>query len=199
ELTDDDALGAAERAGEPPRRQRNTAAILVAERDERGGVHGRIGPGRLRAALARFADGLEQRKSEHLDLARAARTGSGDDALAAGREIYETGGDAHPGPVIPVRFEGREDRWYDARRRRQLRLIYLHFTRDAGRRSYDDVVGGRPVDLRNSYADTATRGRLECLKVCQLRSEGPFATYGRTGVGHDFRRMVLAGADDQVE
>src|SRR5215475_5264842 len=153
----------------------------------------------MRVTLASLADGLQEREGEHLDLGRAAWAGSGDDALAARRKIDETGGDAHPGPVLTVRFEARKDRWYDARRRRQLGLIYLHFTRDAGRRSYDDVVGCGPVDLRNSDADTATRGRRECLKVCQLRSEGPFATYGRTGVGHDFRRMVLAGADDQVE
>src|SRR5262249_17459062 len=93
----------------------------------------------------------------------------------------------------------RKDRRYGARLRRQLGFIYLHFTRDAGRRSYDDIVGRLPVDLRGSYADTATRGRLECLKVRQLRSEGPFAAYGCPGVGHNFRRAVRPRADDQVK
>src|SRR5215468_8538773 len=153
----------------------------------------------MRVTLASLADGLQEREGEHLDLGRAAWAGSGDDALAARRKIDETGGDAHPGPVLTVRFEARKDRWYDARRRRQLGLIYLHFTRDAGRRSYDDVVGGLPVDLRSSYADTATRGRLECLKARQLRSECAFATYGRTGVGHDLRRAARPRADAQVK
>src|SRR5215468_2956331 len=153
----------------------------------------------MRVNLASLADGLQEREGEHLDLGRAAWAGSGDDALAARRKIDETGGDAHPGPVLTVRFEARKDRWYDARRRRQLGLIYLHFTRDAGRRSYDDVVGGRPVDLRSSYADTATRGRLECVKARQLRSERPSATYGCPGVGHNFRRAARPRADDQVK
>src|SRR5262249_48629246 len=43
ELADDNALGAAERAGEPPRREGNTASVILAERSERGGVHGPIG------------------------------------------------------------------------------------------------------------------------------------------------------------
>src|SRR5262249_24600522 len=93
----------------------------------------------------------------------------------------------------------RKDRRYGARLRRQLGFIYLHFTRDAGRRSYDDIVGRLPVDLRGSYADTATRGRLECLKVRQLRSEAPFAAYGCPGVGHNFRRAARPRADDQVK
>src|SRR5262245_27936596 len=153
----------------------------------------------MRVTLASLADGLQEREGEHLDLGRAAWAGSGDDALAARRKIDETGGDAHPGPVLTVRFEARKDRWYDARRRRQLGLIYLHFTRDAGRRSSDDVGGGHPVGMPSSYADTATRGRLECLKACQLRSERPFATYGCTGVGHNFRRAARPRADDQVK
>src|SRR5262249_13785742 len=199
ELTDDNALGAAERAGEPARREGNAAAILLAERNERGGVHGPLGPGGVRAARASLADGLQQRESEHLDLGRAARAGSSHDALAARRKVHETGGDADPRPVVAIRFEAREQRWYYAGRRRQLGLIDLHFTRDAGRRSYDDVVGGLPVDLRSSDADAATRGRLEGLKARQLRSEGPSAPYGCTGVGHNFRRAARPRADDQVK
>ena len=57
----------------------------------------------------------------------------------------------------------------------------------------------RPVDLRNSHADTATRDGIEGLEARQLRPEGAFATYGRTGVGHNFGRVVLSRADDQVK
>src|SRR5262249_24094605 len=129
---DDNALGAAERAGQPARREGNAAAVLLAERNERGGVHGLVDPRGLRATRAGLADRLQQREGEHLDFARAARAGSGHDALAASRKINETGGDAYPGPVVTIRFEARKDRRYDARLRRQLGLIYLHFTRDAG-------------------------------------------------------------------
>src|SRR5262249_35750416 len=68
ELTDDDALGATERAGEPARREGNAAAILLAERNERGGVHGLLGPRGVHAARASLVDGLQQREGEHLDL-----------------------------------------------------------------------------------------------------------------------------------
>src|SRR5262249_16852008 len=170
-----------------------------AERNERGGVHGLVGPGRLRATRTGLADGLEEREGEHLDLGRAARAGSDDDALAASRKIDETGGDAHPGTVFAVRFERREERWYRAGRGRQLGLVCLHFTCDAGGRSHDDVVGRRPIDLRNSYADPAARDRLERLEARQLRPESALATYGRTGVGHNFGRVVLPRADDQVK
>src|SRR5262249_3866452 len=61
------------------------------------------------------------------------------------------------------------------------------------------VVGGLPVDLRSSDADTAALGRLECLKARQLRSEGASAPYGCTGVGHHFRRAARPRADDQVK
>src|SRR5215471_19094252 len=199
ELTDDNALGATERAGEPARREGNAAAILLAERHERGAIHGLLGPRGVRAARACLADGLQQREDEHLDLGRAARAGSGHDALAARRKIDETGGDADPGAVVTIRFEAREERRYGARRRRQLGFIDLDFTRDAGRGSDDDVVGGLPVDLRSSDADTATRGRLEGLKARQLRSEGPSATYGCPGIGHNFRRAARPRADDQVK
>src|SRR5262249_18780170 len=169
-----------------------------AERNERGGVHGLVGPGRLRATRTGLADGLEEREGEHLDLGRAARAGSGDDALTASRKIDETGGDAHPGTVFAVRFERREERRYHAGRGRQLGLIDLHFTWDAGRRSHDDVIGRRHIDLRNSYAHTAARDSIERLEARQLRPEGAFATYGCTGVGHNFGRAVLPRADDQV-
>src|SRR5262249_25206709 len=148
---------------------------------------------------ASLADGLQEREGEHLDLSRAARAGSGHDALAASRKIDETGGDADPRPVVTIRFEARKDRWYCARRRRQLGFIDLHFTRDAGRGSDDDVVGGLAIDLRSSDADAATRGRFECLKARQLRSEGPSATDGCPGVGHNFRRAARPRADDQVK
>src|SRR5262249_23257183 len=132
ELTDDNALGAAERAGQPARREGNAGAIPRAERNERGGVHGLVGPRGLRATRASLADGLQEREGEYLDLGRAAGAGSGHDALAPRQKIDKTGGDASPRPVVPIRFEAREERWYSAGRRRQLVLISLHFIRDAG-------------------------------------------------------------------
>src|SRR5262249_30431121 len=85
-------LGASGRAGEPARREGNAAAILLAERSERGGIHGLVEPRGLRAARASLTDRLQQREGEHLDFARAARAGSGHDALAASRNIDETRG-----------------------------------------------------------------------------------------------------------
>src|SRR6266550_6979485 len=87
----------------------NAAPIFLAERNERAGVHGLVGPGRLRAPRAGLADGLEEREGEHLDLGRGAGAGSGDDALAARRKIHEAAGEAHPGRALTVRFERREE------------------------------------------------------------------------------------------
>src|SRR5205085_8038444 len=131
-LADDNALGATERTGQPAGREGNATPIILAERNERGRVHRLVGPGRLRAARTGLAEAFEQREREHLDLGWAARAGSGHDALAASRKIDETGGDAYPRPVVTIRFEAQEERWYGAGRKRQLGLIYLYFTRDAG-------------------------------------------------------------------
>src|SRR5207245_9427424 len=115
-------------------------------------------------------------EGEHLDLGRAARAGSGDDALAAGRKVYEPGGDADPRAVLTVRFKRREQRRCGAGRCGQRKSIDLHFARDAGARSHDDIVGRGSIDLSNSHADTATRSAIEGLEACQLRSESAFAT-----------------------
>src|SRR5262249_50513985 len=193
-----------ERAGQPAGREGNATSIVLAEWNERGGVHGLVSRGRRRATrwrnnLAGLADGLEQREGEHLDLGRAARTGSGDNTLAAGRKVDETGGDVDPGPVVAIRFEAREQRRHDAGRRRELGSIDLDFTGDAWRRSDDDIVGRLAIDLRNGHVDTATRGGIERLEARQLRPEGAFAADGRAGIGHNLGRAVLAGTDDQVK
>ena len=83
ELADDNALGATERAGQPPRRKRDATPIVRAERNKRRGIYELVGRGRLCATLTSLADGLEQREREHLDLSWATRAGSGDNALAA--------------------------------------------------------------------------------------------------------------------
>src|SRR5262249_6664055 len=62
-----------------------------------------------------------------------------------------------------------------------------------------DVVGRHAIDLRDSHADTATRGGIERPEARQLGPEGPLAADRRAGIGHDLRCVVLAGADDQVK
>src|SRR5262249_31075827 len=114
ELADYDSPGATECAGEPARRQRNAAPIIVAERNERRSVHWLVS--RQHAAAIGFGNGLQQREGEYLNPRRDARTGRSDDALPAGRKIDEARGDAHAGPIVTVRFERREERWSGSRR-----------------------------------------------------------------------------------
>src|SRR5262245_18663701 len=110
ELTHDNALGAAERASQPARREGNAAPIRPPERHERGRVQRLVGARRLCATLASLGDGLEEGEGEYPDLGRAAWAGGGDDALTARRKIHETGGDRHAGPILIVRFKRREER-----------------------------------------------------------------------------------------
>ncbi len=57
----------------------------------------------------------------------------------------------------------------------------------------------RAVDLRRGDADAAARPAREGLEARELGREGAFADSRAARIGDDLRRMVLAGADDQVE
>ena len=80
---------------------------------------------------------------------------------------------------------------------RQLRAIDLDLACDAGARPDDDVVRRCAVDLRGSNADAAARIGTEGLEACQLGRESWFARLCGARVGDDFRRMVLAGTDQE--
>ena len=97
ELADDDSLGTAKRAREPARRQRNAAAIVVAERKERGGSSLVCSMPVRRCGRA---NGLQKREGEHLDLGRAARTGAVTMLSRPVAEIDKAGGDAHAGAIV---------------------------------------------------------------------------------------------------
>ena len=123
-----------------------------------------------------LGDWLKQRVGKHLDLRRAPRAGRSDDALAASRKVHEACGNAHAGLIVTVRFERGEERWPAARRRRQWNLIDLYFTRYAGTRCHDDVVGVCPINLCGSYANASASNGIEWLKASQFGPEGAFAT-----------------------
>src|SRR4029078_2831536 len=98
-----------------------------------------------------------------------------------------------------IRVEGSEQDRPAARRRRERNLIDLHFAWDAGTRPHDDVVGSCPIDLCSGHADPGAPSGIERLETRQLCSEGAFAAYRRARINHNLRRVILAGADDQVE
>jgi len=104
-----DPLGAAERAGQPTRGQRNAAPIIIAERNEKGSNHRLIG--RRYAAGIGLPNWLQQREGEHFNPRLDARVGRSDDNLAAGRKVHKARGDAYAGPILAVGFERREQRW----------------------------------------------------------------------------------------
>src|SRR3954447_10552960 len=110
----------------------------------------------MRAARRCARNRLEQGKGPNLDLGHTADARRGDNAVAAGREIDEAGGQRHAALVLAVGLEGREQLW----RRRETGTAYaepLDLAGDAGPGRHDDVVRQSPVDLRGGNPDTAAK------------------------------------------
>ena len=88
-------------------------------------------------------------------------------------EIDEAGGDAHAAAIVAVGLERREERRRGTGRGRQRGSIDLHLARDAGTRCHDDVVNGRPVDLRRGHADAAARPAANAWKCAISVTNAP--------------------------
>ena len=54
------------------------------------------------------------------------------------------------------------------------------------------------VDLRSGHADAAARRRIESLEAGKLGRERRLAVLRLARIGDDLRRVVLAGADDEI-
>ena len=142
--------------------------------------------------------GFNSGKANTLTSAQLPGPGRGDDAFAARRKIYEAGGDTHAGPVVAIGFERREER-----------------RRGAGEDGSGDrytftslgMPGPDPTMMLSAVVPsicaaatlTPPRAAARTPGSAPARSRTCLCHLWRAGIGDDFRRVVLAGADDQVE